>query len=660
VEDAGGIGSTTQTLAYDSIGRAIEVQDASGKQFQTNYDLDGVIQSVYRVDGGNQMIASYTYGNSGITNGQPTQIQDGLSGVTQAIGYATSGGGLGLPSGVTETNGSDSYSVAYTYSAAGDRATASYTTPVGTVNWGYTDYIGVGPAPNGSRVFRTVNRLDSNMNPTGEEFHYQFDMTGRLRQAAFAQTPYTGFTPNTGSPWYDATHPAQSRARAYYDYDAAGRLVTLNHWGDNLQSNGTYTSTAVLGNTCTYDPMLGLKTSSSFWVQNPQNPSAFLLSRTESYGYDPALDYLTSASYNDGQPNANPQWSYDAAGNRTDSGSTFDNLNRATAIQGTSCTNDILGNRTGLGSTISYGWDSLNRMTSYSVASETMQYAYRADGMRVAKLNTSAGGSPVTHYRYDGQMGMEDATWTVGSGWTSVTRYGLGARGIDYMENPAANGGWTAFPVYDAHGNMVATLARSGNNSYSLGNQRSFDAWGSVRLGAQNGDPSGRYCGQIGHKQDDESGLIYMRARYYEQGSGRFINQDPDQNGHNWFSYCGCDPVNYVDGDGKDLTSLLSWLSSVLWCANGYAAMTGQSNKLKAFLGIITGFVNAVTATMRLIQAAAAADNNNGSPLVLAAQMGAIMCLKAFAIVYLVANLNWWLLLNSDPDATLPQAVYGG
>jgi RHS repeat-associated protein len=147
---------------------------------------------------------------------------------------------------------------------------------------------------------------------------------------------------------------------------------------------------------------------------------------------------------------------------------------------------------------------------------------------------------------------MEDATLTVGSGWTSVTRYGLGARGIDYMENPAANGGWTAFPVYDAHGNMVATLARSGNNSYSLGNQRSFDAWGAVRLGAQSGDPSGRYCANLGHKQDDESGLIYMRARYYEPGSGRFVSQDGEMQGTNWFSYCANQPVTKGDRSGAE------------------------------------------------------------------------------------------------------------
>jgi|GEM_PF-3811571 len=41
-------------------------------------------------------------------------------------------------------------------------------------------------------------------------------------------------------------------------------------------------------------------------------------------------------------------------------------------------------------------------------------------------------------------------------------------------------GGFTnvGFPIYDAHGNMVATLARSGS-TFTLNNKRSFDAWGS-------------------------------------------------------------------------------------------------------------------------------------------------------------------------------------
>ena len=53
---------------------------------------------------------------------------------------------------------------------------------------------------------------------------------------------------------------------------------------------------------------------------------------------------------------------------------------RATAIRGVSCTNDILGNRTALGTT-TYGWDTFNRMISLNANS----YVYRADGMRVQK-----------------------------------------------------------------------------------------------------------------------------------------------------------------------------------------------------------------------------------------------------------------------------------
>jgi RHS repeat-associated protein len=332
----------------------------------------------------------------------------------------------------------------------------------------------------------------------------------------------------------------------YPIYDAQGQLLTLNHWWDVLGSGGTYTSYAVLGNTCTYDPTLGLKTSSSFWVQNTSTPTAFTLSRTETYGYDQYLDYLTSANYNDGLNNSSPTWSYDAAGNRTDSGSTFDNLNRATAIQGTACTNDILGNRLTLGAApngISYSWDAVNRLASYQNGAGTATtYLYRADGMRVSKMVPPG---VTTRYRYDGQMGIEDANCSTGQ----VTQYGLGVRGIESITNPAAG---VMYPIYDGHGNMTGTICRSGTNSFTLANQRSYDAWGLVRSGSGSGDPTGRYCANLGHKQDDESGLIYMRARYYEPGSGRFMTEDGKCKGLNWYAYCRNNPVSLVDSSGND------------------------------------------------------------------------------------------------------------
>lgn len=39
---------------------------------------------------------------------------------------------------------------------------------------------------------------------------------GRLRGATFAMTPADSFTPTTGNHWYDGSHLADKRARAFF------------------------------------------------------------------------------------------------------------------------------------------------------------------------------------------------------------------------------------------------------------------------------------------------------------------------------------------------------------------------------------------------------------------------------------------------------------
>ena len=237
-------------------------------------------------------------------------------------------------------------------------------------------------------------------------------------------------------------------------------------------------------------------------------------------------------------------WPYDA---------TTDNLNRATTLGGVAVTNDVLGNRLTKGG-VTYGWDALNRLTGLS-GNVTASYAYRADGMRVSKL----AGGVATRYRHDGQMGMEDVE-TQGAN-TVVTRYGLGARGVDLIERTGGSTVTTGFPLYDAHGNNVATLSRASNGGYSVNDRRSYDAWGVVRAQQSGGDPKLRYCASIGHKQDDESGLIYMRARYYEPSSGRFVSADCGRQGFNWYTYCGNDPISRSDQSGNDWQDAIPNLS---------------------------------------------------------------------------------------------------
>ena len=145
-----------------------------------------------------------------------------------------------------------------------------------------------------------------------------------------------------------------------------------------------------------------------------------------------------------------------------------------------------------------------------------------------------------------------------------MTRNVLGARGIDRIsitENSATTHG---YPLYDGHGNCRAILTKNGTG-YGTGNWRTYDVWGSVRSGSATGDPKSRYVASIGHVADDESSLIYMRARYYEPATGRFLSQDPALDGRNWFIYCSNEPVASFDNSGTvDASETARWIQDIL------------------------------------------------------------------------------------------------
>ncbi|MEM4409941.1 MAG: RHS repeat-associated core domain-containing protein [Candidatus Caldarchaeum sp.] len=69
-------------------------------------------------------------------------------------------------------------------------------------------------------------------------------------------------------------------------------------------------------------------------------------------------------------------------------------------------------------------------------------------------------------------------------------------------------------------------------------------------------------CANLGHPED-ERGLVYMRARYYEPLTGRFLSEDPGRNGINWYLYADGNPVNRVDPDGQ--YSTVGMAAAIAW-----------------------------------------------------------------------------------------------
>ena len=126
--------------------------------------------------------------------------------------------------------------------------------------------------------------------------------------------------------------------------------------------------------------------------------------------------------------------------------------------------------------------------------------------------------------------------------------------------------------VYDGLGSVLGEVDPNGN----LTARRKYDVYGVVRSG-DTGSSKQKFVGSLGHASEDETGLIYMRARYYDPQIGRFASEDPARDGMNWFAYCSGDPVNCVDESGHDdskPSNLEAWLGrltiSVLGLIIGY------------------------------------------------------------------------------------------
>jgi len=100
------------------------------------------------------------------------------------------------------------------------------------------------------------------------------------------------------------------------------------------------------------------------------------------------------------------------------------------------------------------------------------------------------------------------------------------------------------------HADALGTTRAITNSSQTKTDSLDTDAFGmSVAVTGSTPTPFG-FAGQHGYQNDSVTGLMRLGHRYYDASVGRFLSRDPIQDGYNWYTYVGNDPVNGVDPEG--------------------------------------------------------------------------------------------------------------
>ena len=194
-------------------------------------------------------------------------------------------------------------------------------------------------------------------------------------------------------------------------------------------------------------------------------------------------------------------------------------------------------------------YNGLNQLTSLYQDSEVTKYRYRPDGLRLCK--EKADGSETGHIWDGSEMVAEyQANGNI------IARY---LRGINLIARELD--GQQEYYLHNAHGDVVQRTDRYGTPLKSY----DYDAFGNEEKPEELDHNPWRYCGEY---LDLEIQNYYLRARCYEPRIGRFTTEDVAHDGLNWYTYCGNNPILYIDplglksyifydpyGDGSDDSS---------------------------------------------------------------------------------------------------------
>jgi len=494
-----------ETRQYvDALGRVTAVTDALNRT--TRFDLDdaGLVRRVVDPAGRETMLGYDANGNAtsvtdprGTTTRATYDALDELLSLTDALGRVETverdGNG-----NVIRTTDRKGQVHKHTYDAL-DRLTGTDFGTESRIAYAYD---------RGDRLIR----LDDS---SSGEISRRYDGLGRLVEEVTPQ--------GTLSYGYDAagrrtSMKAPDQADTAYRYDAAGRLTAVEQGA--------------------------LSATFAFDAGGRRVFAALPNGIEQRLAYDGASRVVGVEYLRAGKPAGDVRYAYDPAGRRTAawgslaktllpapvSEARYDAANRLVEQDGRSFAYDAEGNLLDDGDA-RYAWNARGELTGLTRGTATARFAYDAVGRRTSRTV----GDATTTFLHDGANVAQERP---DSGPRAVLMNGVG---LDTLLARTTDGA-VATPLVDGLGTTVAVARADG----------ALDALAYGPFGEVAGAPAD-FPHQFTGRENDGSGLLFYRARYYSPAQKRFISEDPlgaAGSGHNLYAYASGDPINRIDPTG--------------------------------------------------------------------------------------------------------------
>jgi RHS repeat-associated protein len=238
-------------------------------------------------------------------------------------------------------------------------------------------------------------------------------------------------------------------------------------------------------------------------------------------------------------------FSYDSVGNRVDHSGSYGTGNRIQLFAGCSYLTDSDGNVTSRrcpGDTVVFKWSAEGLLDTVITSARTLRYYYDANERLVRK---DSAGQASRYFLWEGRNLLSELD---GSATSERAEFSY----LTGLDNPHAIvfGGIE----YDAHKDGTRSVVALTDSVQSLARSYELDSWGNLQhseggVSFNNADRM-RFKGAL--FLGEEANLYYMRARWYEPKTGRFLSEDPVgiSGGLNQYAYSHNDPVNYSDPSG--------------------------------------------------------------------------------------------------------------